>query len=120
MADNKTIQEIQTEVDTYISQFKEGYFSPLALLARLTEELGELAREVNHYYGEKPKKTSEVEKTIEEELGDLFFVVVCFANSLHIDLEKAHTIVMNKFATRDKDRWTRIDPNDRGGENEED
>lgn len=52
----KTVQDIQREVDEYIGQFKEGYFSPLAMLARLTEELGELAREVNHYYGEKPKK----------------------------------------------------------------
>jgi NTP pyrophosphatase (non-canonical NTP hydrolase) len=109
LAEGKTIQELQAVVNTYISQFKEGYFSPLAMLARMTEELGELAREVNHYYGEKPKKTDEVEKTIEEELGDLFFVLICFANSLNIDLEKAHDIVMNKFATRDKNRWTRID-----------
>ena len=57
---DKSIKELQQEVDAYISQFKEGYFSPLAMTARLTEELGELAREVNHYYGEKPKKTSEV------------------------------------------------------------
>jgi NTP pyrophosphatase (non-canonical NTP hydrolase) len=117
LADSKTIHDLQTEVHTYISQFKEGYFSPLAMLARMTEELGELAREVNHFYGEKPKKTNEVEKTIEEELGDLFFVLICFANSLNIDLEKAHDIVMNKFATRDKDRWTRINADNREGEN---
>lgn len=102
------MKELQKEVDTYIGQFKEGYFSPLAMLARLTEELGELAREVNHYYGEKPKKSSETEKAIEEELGDLLFVIICLANSLHIDLEEAHDMVMNKFNTRDKDRWTRI------------
>jgi NTP pyrophosphatase (non-canonical NTP hydrolase) len=119
LAEGKTIQELQAEVNTYISQFKEGYFSPLAMLARMTEELGELAREVNHYYGEKPKKTNEVEKTIEEELGDLFFVLICFANSLNIDLETAHNIVMNKFATRDKNRWTRINPS-RGEKNGED
>lgn len=59
---------MQQEVDDYIGQFKEGYFSPLAMVARLTEELGELAREVNHYYGEKPKKNTEKEKTVEEEL----------------------------------------------------
>lgn len=106
---NKTIQELQVEVDTYISQFKEGYFSPLAMMARMTEELGELAREVNHYYGEKPKKASEDEKTIEEELGDLLFVITCFANSLNIDLEEAHDRVMHKFNTRDKNRWTRIE-----------
>ena len=103
----KTIKQLQQEVDEYISQFKEGYFSPLAMLARLTEELGELAREVNHYYGEKPKKQTEKEKTIEEELGDLLFVLICFANSLHIDLQQAHDMVMEKFRTRDKNRWTR-------------
>lgn len=109
MSENKTIKNIQQEVDDYIGQFKEGYFSPLALVARMTEELGELAREVNHYYGEKPKKHDEAEKTIEEELGDMLFVMVCFANSLNIDLEKAHDMVMTKFTTRDKDRWTRKD-----------
>ncbi|WP_415817546.1 nucleotide pyrophosphohydrolase [Mesobacillus thioparans] len=106
---NKTMKELQQEVDAYISQFKEGYFSPLALTARMTEELGELAREVNHYYGEKPKKKDEEEKTIEEELGDMLFVMICFANSLNIDLEAAHDRVMEKFNTRDKDRWTRKD-----------
>jgi len=104
----KTVKELQAEVHEYISQFKEGYFSPLALMARMTEELGELAREVNHYYGEKPKKATEDEKTIEEELGDVLFVLTCFANSLNIDLEQAHDRVMTKFKTRDKDRWTRI------------
>jgi NTP pyrophosphatase (non-canonical NTP hydrolase) len=106
---DKTMKDLQAEVHTYISQFKEGYFSPLAMTARMTEELGELAREVNHYYGEKPKKTTEEEKTVEEELGDLLFVIICFANSLNIDLEDAHNRVMNKFNTRDKDRWTRIE-----------
>ncbi|WP_413309191.1 nucleotide pyrophosphohydrolase [Bacillus sp. 1P10SD] len=110
----KSMKELQKEVDTYIGQFKEGYFSPLAMLARLTEELGELAREINHYYGEKPKKSSETEKAIEEELGDLFFVIICLANSLQIDLEEAHDIVMNKFNTRDKDRWTRINQDNMG------
>lgn len=106
---NKQMKQLQEEVNTYISQFKEGYFSPLAMLARMTEELGELAREVNHYYGEKPKKASEKENTIEEELGDMLFVLICFANSLNIDLEEAHNRVMEKFNTRDKNRWTRIE-----------
>ncbi|QOR65248.1 nucleotide pyrophosphohydrolase [Cytobacillus suaedae] len=109
MSTKLTMKEMQDEVDAYISQFKEGYFSPLALLARMTEELGELAREVNHYYGEKPKKSTEKERTIEEEMGDVLFVLICFANSLNIDLEEAHKIVMQKFNTRDKDRWTKKD-----------
>ncbi|PYZ94534.1 nucleotide pyrophosphohydrolase [Salipaludibacillus keqinensis] len=107
--DDKTMQQMQAEVDSYISQFKEGYFSPLAMLARLTEETGELAREINHYYGEKPKKDSEEEKTLEQEVGDILFVMICLANSLNIDMEESFNLVMNKFQTRDKDRWTRID-----------
>ena len=109
---NKTMSEIQEDVDTYISQFKEGYFSPLAMTARLTEELGELAREVNHYYGEKPKKKSEDENTIHEEVGDLFFVMVCLANSLNINLDDAFSTVMEKFETRDEKRWTKIEEDD--------
>jgi NTP pyrophosphatase (non-canonical NTP hydrolase) len=117
MENKKTMDQLQKEVDQYISQFKEGYFSPLAMIARLTEELGELAREVNHHYGEKPKKNSEEEKTIEEELGDLLFVVICLANSLDISLEEAHDRVMHKFNTRDKNRWTRIESGDEDGTN---
>ncbi|HLR08118.1 MAG TPA: nucleotide pyrophosphohydrolase [Bacillota bacterium] len=98
---------MQKRVDDYISQFKEGYFSPLSLTARLTEEAGELAREINHYYGEKPKKSTEASKTIDEEIGDILFVLICFANSLGIDLSEAFARSMTKFETRDKDRWTR-------------
>ena len=109
MKKEKTMHDMQEEVDQYIGQFKEGYFSPLTMLARMTEELGELAREVNHHYGEKPKKSSEDDSTIEEELGDLLFVLICFANEQNIKIEHAHNHVMHKFTTRDKDRWTRKD-----------
>lgn len=101
--------EIQARVDSYISQYKEGYFSPLSLMARLTEELGEMAREVNHYYGEKPKKSSETQKTIEDELGDIIFVLTCFANSLDIDMSEAFDLSISKIESRDKDRWTHKD-----------
>jgi len=118
MLEQKTVKQLQAEVDAYISQFKEGYFSPLAMLARMTEELGELAREINHYYGEKPKKSTEEPKEIEEELGDMLFVLICLANSLHIDLEQAHNLVMNKFKTRDRNRWTTIHTQEEKNENE--
>ncbi|MBA4602571.1 nucleotide pyrophosphohydrolase [Thermoactinomyces mirandus] len=104
----KSLSDLQKEVDQYISQFEEGYFHPLSMLARLTEEVGELAREVNHRYGEKKKKPNEEENTISNELGDILFIVTCFANSLGIDLEKACEEVMNKYETRDANRWTRI------------
>lgn len=108
LATNKTLSEMQAEVDAYISQFKEGYFQPLTMLARMTEEVGELAREVNHQFGEKPKKPEEAENSIELELGDILFITICFANSLGIDLTEAYDKVMHKFQTRDADRWTKI------------
>lgn len=107
-AQSKSLQQLQQEVDDYISQFKEGYFGPLSMLARITEEVGELAREVNHQFGEKPKKKGEAENTIENELADILFVILCFANAQGIDLNEAFTRVMKKFATRDKNRWTKI------------
>lgn len=107
MGREKTMKELQTEVDNYIGQFKEGYFTPMELTARLTEELGELAREVSHVYGPKKKKSTEAEKSIEEEMGDLLFVLICMANSLDVDLAHAHDRVMEKFNTRDKNRWTK-------------
>jgi len=104
----RTLKELQQEVDQYISQYKEGYFSPLSMLARMSEEVGELAREVNHQFGEKPKKPSEADNSIELELGDILFITICFANSLGIDLTEAHDKIMHKFRTRDADRWTKI------------
>ncbi len=107
MPEHKTLNELQQEVDQYIGQFKEGYFSPMELMARLTEELGELSREVMHEYGPKKKKVSEEDGSIANEMGDILFVLICMANSMDIDLEKAHDRVMHKFNTRDKDRLTR-------------
>ncbi|UQZ32382.1 nucleotide pyrophosphohydrolase [Paenibacillus sp. PK3_47] len=103
---DKSLGEMQREVDAYISQFKEGYFSPLSMMARMSEEVGELAREVNHKFGEKPKKADEEVNSIELELGDILFITICFANSLGIDLTEAHNKVMHKFNTRDAGRWT--------------
>lgn len=59
---DKTMKDLQAEVDEYIGQFKEGYFSPLAMMARLTEELGELAREVNHFMGKSRRKRRKMRK----------------------------------------------------------
>lgn len=103
----KSLNQMQKEVDDYISQFKAGYFSPLANLARLTEEVGELAREINHYYGEKQKKPTEEENSVKAELGDNLFVLLCIANSLGIDMTESFNDTMKKFNTRDKNRFER-------------
>lgn len=106
---DKPMKEMQQEVDDYISQFKVGYFSPLGQMARLSEEVGELAREINHYHGEKQKKETEDTKSLEEEMGDVLFVIISMANSLDIDLSEAFDQVMTKFNDRDRNRFERID-----------
>ena len=98
---------MQRDVHQWISQFEEGYWHPLSMLARLTEEVGELAREINHYHGEKKKKDTEDENTIKAELGDNLFVLLCIANSLDIDMTESFDETMKKFNTRDKDRFER-------------
>ena len=102
-----SLREAQQTVDRWIGQYKEGYFPPLTNLARLTEEVGELAREVNHRFGEKTKKAGEPEGSIGMELADILFVVICLANSQGIDLDDAFDQMMGKVTSRDADRWTR-------------
>lgn len=105
----ESLQQMQVEVDTYIQQFKTGYFSPLSQMARLTEEIGELAREVNHEYGEKAKKTTEQRNSVKEELGDVLIVTMIMANSMGIDLTEIFHENMKKFNQRDSYRFERKD-----------
>lgn len=109
MDEKRSLYSMQQEVDEYIQQLKVGYFSPLAQLARLTEEVGELAREVNHTYGEKSKKASEPDNSVAEELGDVLFVTMIMANSLNIDLTDVFEKNMEKFNHRDYNRFERKD-----------
>jgi len=101
------LREAQQEVDRYISQFREGYFPPLVNLARLTEEVGELAREMNHSFGPKTKKQDEPEGDIALELADILFVLIVLANQMDIDLQRALETTLTKYQTRDADRWER-------------
>ena len=101
-----TIAEAQRAVDAWVGQFAEGYWPPLANLARLVEEVGELARELNHRFGHKPKKPGEPEQDLALELADILFVVIALANSQQIDLEEAFQRVLEKYRVRDADRWT--------------
>jgi len=96
-------------VHAWISQFEEGYWPPLSNLARLTEEVGELAREMNHRFGDKTKRSDEAEKDLALELADVLFVVLVIANQQDIDLEQALNHVLEKYGDRDAGRWKRLD-----------
>lgn len=101
------ISDAQNAVDAYIGQFEEGYWPPLTNLARLVEEVGELARELNHRFGHKTKKPDEPEQDLALELADIMFVLIAIANEQKIDLEEAFERVLAKYDVRDADRWKR-------------
>ena len=102
-----SFSDAQQRVDAWISQFEEAYFHPLTNLARLTEEVGELAREINHRYGQKTKKAEEPEGDVGMEMADILFVIICMANREGIDLDDAFERMMRKVETRDDARWTK-------------
>jgi NTP pyrophosphatase (non-canonical NTP hydrolase) len=102
-----TLSELQQRVDAWISQFEEGYFHPLTNMARLAEEVGELAREVNHRFGQKTKKREEPEGDLAMEMADILFVLICMANREGVDLDAAFQRMMEKVQMRDETRWTK-------------
>ena len=102
-----TFADIQQAIDHLIKEeWQSGYWSPLSSLARLTEEVGELAREINHTYGEKPKKASEAQGSIAAEMANILFILASLANSVDVDLNAAFEEAMTEYQRRDARRWT--------------
>jgi NTP pyrophosphatase (non-canonical NTP hydrolase) len=102
-----TIKQAQKIVDEWINQFEEGYWPPLSMLASLVEEVGELAREINAGEKIKKKKETEPESDIGLEMADILFSLICLANRYEVDLESKFKEVMEKYSSRDFNRWTR-------------
>src|SRR3989454_231594 len=102
-----SLREAQQTVDRWIGQYKEGYFPPLTNLARLTEEVGELAREVNHRFGEKTKKPEEPEGSIAMELPDILSSFFGPPNPQGTPRDDAFAKMMRRAPPRDADRGTR-------------
>ena len=107
-ADSLTLRQAQDRVHAWISQFEEGYWPPLTNLARLIEEVGELAREMNHRFGHKTKKADEPEQDLAIELADILFVLLVIANEQGIEMGHALDRVLEKYRVRDSDRWTPV------------
>lgn len=99
-----TIAAAQRAVDDWI-RAHGGYWEPLAQLARLTEEVGEVAREINHHYGPKRKKATESERALADELGDLLYIVIATANTVGVDLDATLRASLAKYTERDAGRY---------------
>lgn len=98
-----TIQEAQKAVDEWINNYGVRYFNELTNMTILTEEVGEMARVIARKYGEQSFKKGEKDN-LEEEIADVFWVLICIANQTGIDLTKALQKSIEKKTTRDKER----------------
>jgi len=90
---------IQSFVDAWIKA-RGGYWSPLSQYARLAEEVGELGRELNFRFGDKPRASKDAAGSIPDELGDVLFIVVLLANDLGIDLASTLVATLKKYERR--------------------
>ncbi len=100
-----TVGEMQRKVDCWIKKIGKGYFPPLANMAILTEEVGELARVIVRKYGPQVAKESDLNRSLEEELADVLWVVACLANQTGVDLTEAFRKTLQKKTLRDHNRF---------------
>ncbi len=101
------LSDYQKQIDTDVQQYEKPYWEALSILARLSEEVGEVARILNHQYGDKPKKPGEQHEDLGDELADVIYAVLCLANREGVDMDEPMQRAMDKLLTRDKDRFTR-------------
>jgi len=101
------LEELQKMVEEWVSnpKYSVKYFPPFEICAQLTEEVGEICREVSHLHGYKKKKEGEKTDGLEGEIGDLLFVLACLANSHNIDLVDAFKSSFEKKKNRDSKRF---------------
>jgi len=102
------LDKYQKDVDEWVKEYTAGYWPALEQMARLSEETGEVAREMNHIHGTKKKKSSEETKELGDELADVIFTICCIANSHGINLDEAWKIMAEKkMYDRDKNRFNK-------------
>jgi len=98
-----TLEEAQKQVDSWIRTYGVRYFSELTNMAVLTEEVGELARVMARKYGDQSFKPGEKDN-LDEEIADVFWVLLCIANQTGVDLTEAFLRSIEKKTKRDQDR----------------
>lgn len=102
-----SLKDYQKQIDDWAQTLEKPYWHPLSQFARMSEEVGEVGRLLNHLYGDKPKKTTEAKQELPEELADVLFALICMANSHDIDLDQAMQKVIDKASSRDATRFAK-------------
>lgn len=83
MEKDLTIRELQNK----IKNIKHKHTTSEQYMLKLMEEVGELAEVVRK--NKRMEKGESIKGTIEEELNDVLYYVVCIANFYDIDLEES-------------------------------
>ena len=99
-----TIQQAQTDVDTWIKTTGVRYFNELTNLGILMEEVGELSRIMVRKFGEQSFKESDKGKELPDEMADVLWVLLCLANQTGVNLTDALKKNFEKKNLRDKER----------------
>ncbi|HBK87078.1 MAG: nucleotide pyrophosphohydrolase [Cyclobacteriaceae bacterium] len=99
-----TLQEAQSQVDSWIKTHGVRYFNELTNMTILTEEVGEVARIMARRYGEQSEKESDKNKDLGDEMADVLWVLICLANQTGVNLTEAFQRNLEKKTARDKDR----------------
>ncbi|MFT3908847.1 MAG: nucleotide pyrophosphohydrolase [Ferruginibacter sp.] len=99
-----TIQQAQSDVDTWIKTIGVKYFSELTNLGILMEEVGELSRLMVRKYGEQSFKESDKGKELSDEMADVLWVLICLANQTGVNLTEALQKNFEKKTSRDATR----------------
>lgn len=98
-----TLADAQKKVDNWINSTGIRYFNELTNMAILSEEVGELARQISRIYGEQSFKKGE-KQNLGEEMADVLFVLICLANQTGTDLTAELIKGFAKRDSRDSDR----------------
>lgn len=98
-----TLSGAQKLVDQWVKTYGVRYFSELTNMAILTEEVGELARQMARTYGDQSFKQGET-PNFGDEMADVLWVLLCLANQTGIDLEEELRRNIEKKTSRDKTR----------------
>ena len=99
-----TIKAAQQKVDKWIQTTGVRYFNELTNLGILMEETGELARIMVRQYGEQSFKESDRDSSLEDEMADVLWVLICLANQTGVDLTEALQKNFEKKNIRDANR----------------
>jgi len=96
-----TLAELQQNVDTWVNAHG-GYWDKFEILARLTEELGEVSAALQRSEGLRPRHH---DVDVAGEMGDLLFTLAALANVCDIELDRSFEGVLAKYNDRDSVAW---------------